>query len=117
MGLSAVILAGIVQTIIRYMIMQVGYNLLLRAFFRRGISRACGDEAGAGGDHGEEEGERERQMRENNENDSETAHEHVEGDSLGSPEEKMNEDIIRNSPAEVILTGITNNKDKYMSEC
>ena len=67
-----------------------------------------GDEAGAGGHHGEEKGERERRIRENNEDASEIAHEHVEGDVLVSPEEKMGEDIPRNSPAEVILTRITN---------
>ena len=47
--------------------------------------------------------ERERRMRENNED----AHEHVEGDVLVSPEEKMDDDKPRNCPAEVILTGIT----------
>ena len=52
--------------------------------------------------------ERERRMRENNEDASEIAHEHVEGDVLVSPEEKMDEDIPRNSSAEVILTRITN---------
>ena len=52
--------------------------------------------------------ERERRMRENNEDASEIAHEHVEGDVLVSHEEKMDEDIPRNSSAEVILTRITN---------
>ena len=62
--------------------------------------------------------ERERRMRENNEEASETAHEHVEEDVLVSHEEKMDEYIKRNSLAEAVLTKTTNNKklDSQMNE-